>query len=199
MVTNRVSAVLVNLPVSEPDPGQRLALIREQMDSFKRTSQATSAELLTGMAGFTGPLWLALGSRAATELPQSRLQTVITDVPGPRTPLYILGRRMEADYPCVYPYVPIGNRVRISFAIFSYLDTFSFGLTADHRAHPGPEDLAAMGVNPMDARRREAVLDSALRTSPASLARPASWPRCPADHPSCARSGPGPAKIGGCG
>ena len=37
---------------------------------------------------------------------------------------------------------------------------------------PGPEDLAAMGVNPMDARRREAVLDAALRTSPASLARP---------------------------
>jgi NTE family protein len=37
---------------------------------------------------------------------------------------------------------------------------------------PGPADLAAMGVNPMDARRREAVLDSALRTSPASLARP---------------------------
>jgi NTE family protein len=37
---------------------------------------------------------------------------------------------------------------------------------------PGPEDLAAMGVNPMDARRREAVLATSLRTSPASLARP---------------------------
>ena len=37
---------------------------------------------------------------------------------------------------------------------------------------PGPEDLAAMGVNPMDPRRREAVLDASLRTSPASLARP---------------------------
>ena len=37
---------------------------------------------------------------------------------------------------------------------------------------PGPEDLAAMGVNPMDPRRREAVLDASLRTSPASLSRP---------------------------
>jgi hypothetical protein len=36
--------------------------------------------------GFSSPLWLALGSRAATELPQSLLQTVITNVPGPRTP-----------------------------------------------------------------------------------------------------------------
>jgi WS/DGAT/MGAT family acyltransferase len=135
VVTNRVSAVLVNLPVSEPDPGQRLALIREQMDSLKRTSQAISAEVLTGMLGFTGPLWLALGSRAAFGAPQPLLQTVVTNVPGPRVPLYILGRRMEADY----PYVPIGNSVRLSVAIFSYLDTFSFGLTADHDAVP---DLA---------------------------------------------------------
>jgi hypothetical protein len=37
---------------------------------------------------------------------------------------------------------------------------------------PGPEDLTAMGVNPMDVRRREAVLATSLRTSPASLDRP---------------------------
>ena len=48
---------------------------------------------------------------------------------------------------------------------------------------PGREDLAAMGVNPMDARRREAVLDTSLRTSPASLARSRAWPRLPGDHP----------------
>ena len=132
VVTNRVSAVLVNLPVSEPDPRQRLALIREQMDSLKRTSQAVSAEILTGMLGFTGPLWLALGSRAVFGVPQPLLQTVVTNVPGPRAPLYILGRRMEAGY----PYVPIGNSVRMSIAILSYLDTFSFGLTADYDAAP---------------------------------------------------------------
>jgi hypothetical protein len=89
------------------------------------------------MLGFTGPLWLALGSRAAFGAPQPLLQTVVTNVPGPRVPLYILGRRMEADY----PYVPIGNSVRLSVAIFSYLDTFSFGLTADHDAVP---DLAVL-------------------------------------------------------
>jgi diacylglycerol O-acyltransferase / wax synthase len=102
------------------------------MDSLKRTSQAIGAEVLTGMLGFTGPMWLALGSRAAFGAPQPLLQTVVTNVPGPRSPLYILGRRMEADY----PYVPIANRVRLSVAIFSYLDTFSFGLTADYEAVP---------------------------------------------------------------
>ena len=131
-VTNRVSAVLANLPVGEPDPLRRLALVREQMDGIKRTYQAVSAEILTGMLGFAAPMWLALGSRAAFRVPQPLVQTVTTNVPGPRFPLYILGRRMLA----AYPYVPIGNRLRISVAIFSYLDSFSFGITADYNSVP---------------------------------------------------------------
>jgi diacylglycerol O-acyltransferase / wax synthase len=57
---------------------------------------------------------------------------VTTNVPGPRFPLFILGREMVA----VYPYVPIGDNVRISIAIFSYLDRFSFGITAELDAAP---------------------------------------------------------------
>lgn len=131
-VTNRVSAVLVNLPVGERDPLRRLALVREQMDSLKHSSQAVSAEILTGMLGFAAPMWLALGSRAAFSTPQPLVQTVTTNVPGPRVPLYLLGRRMEA----AYPYVPIGNSLRTGVAIFSYLDTISFGITADYDAVP---------------------------------------------------------------
>ena len=51
-----------------------------------------------------------------------------TNVPGPRTPLYVLGRRLTA----LYPYVPIGNAVRISVAILSYVDDVAFGVTADY-------------------------------------------------------------------
>jgi hypothetical protein len=116
---------------------RRLALVREQMDSLKRSSQAVSAELLTGMLGFAAPMLLALGSRAAFNVPQPLVQTVTTNVPGPRVPLYILGRRMEA----AYPYVPIGNNLRIAVAIFSYLDTISFGVTADYSAVPDVEVL----------------------------------------------------------
>jgi hypothetical protein len=88
------------------------------------------AQILTEMLGFAAPTLLALGSRAAFSLPQPLVQTVTTNVPGPRFPLYILGRRMEG----AYPYVPIGDNVRISVAIFSYLDQFSFGITADYDA-----------------------------------------------------------------
>jgi WS/DGAT/MGAT family acyltransferase len=131
-ITNRVSAVLVNLPVGEPDPMRRLALLRGQMDDLKRTRQAVGAELLTQMLGFAAPTLLALGSRAAFQLPQPLVQTVTTNVPGPRFPLFVLGRRMVE----AYPYVPIGDNVRISIAIFSYLDRFSFGITADYSAAP---------------------------------------------------------------
>jgi diacylglycerol O-acyltransferase / wax synthase len=140
-VTNRVSAVLVNLPVGEPDPLRRLSLIHQQMDSLKHTHQAVSAEILTEMLHLAAPMWLALGTRAAFRAPQPLVQTVTTNVPGPRSPLYVLGRRLTA----LYPYVPIGNTVRISVAILSYVDTVSFGVTADYDSSPDL-DLFVAGI-----------------------------------------------------
>jgi diacylglycerol O-acyltransferase / wax synthase len=138
LVTNRISAVLANLPVGEPDPVRRLGLIRDQMDDLKTTHQAVGAQILTGMLGFAAPTLLALGSRAAFRIPQPLIQTVTTNVPGPRVPLFLLGRRMEGSY----PYVPIADNIRISIAIFSYLDRFLFGITADYVGAPDVEVLA---------------------------------------------------------
>ena len=135
VVTNRVSAVLANLPVSEPDPLRRLGLIQREMDGLKHTHQAASAEVLTGLLGValeSAPAWLALGTQAAFRTPQPLIQTVTTNVPGPRRPLYVLGRPLTA----LHPYVPIGNAVRISVAILSYVDTVSFGVTADYGSSP---------------------------------------------------------------
>ena len=137
MITNRLSAVLANLPAGEPDPLRRLELIRGQMDELKSTSQAAGPEVMTGMLGFAAPTLLAFGSRAAFQLPQRLVQTVTTNVPGPRLPLFLLGRRLAR----IYPYVPIGDNVRIAVAIFSYLERFSFGITADRDAVP---DLAVL-------------------------------------------------------
>ena len=156
LVTNRVSAVLVNLPVSEPDPLRRLALIRQQMDSLKQRHQAVSAEILTAMLGVSAPMWLALGTQAAYRFPQPLVQTVTTNVPGPRLPLYVLGRRMTV----LYPYVPIGNSVRISIAILSYLDTVSFGVTADYDAVPDVDVLVQgirRGLAELGGQPREGV------------------------------------------
>ena len=131
-VTNRVSAVLANLPVGEPDPFRRLSLIRREMDGLKRTHQASSAQAFTGLLGLAAPAWLAFSTRAAFQTPQLLVQSVTTNVPGPRRPLYVLGRPLTA----LHPYVPIGNMVRISVAILSYVDTVSFGVTADSGSSP---------------------------------------------------------------
>jgi WS/DGAT/MGAT family acyltransferase len=138
VITNRVSAVLANLPAGEPGPLRRLELIREQMDEIKRTSQAAGGQALTGVLGFAAPTLLAFGSHTAFQFPQSVVQAVTTNVPGPRLPLYLLGRRLER----IYPYVPIGDNVRISIAIFSYLERFTFGITADHDGVPDLKVLA---------------------------------------------------------
>jgi WS/DGAT/MGAT family acyltransferase len=142
-VSNMISAILVNLPVSEPDPQRRLEALHASMEDLKRTKQAAGAEFLTGFLGFAAPSLLALGSRAAFRIPQPLVQTVATNVPGPRFPLYLLGRKLAE----LYPYVPIGNNLRIGVAIFSYLNRFTFGITADYRAVPQVDlDLLARGI-----------------------------------------------------
>jgi len=138
-VSNRISAMLVNLPVAEPDPVRRLEILHRQMDDLKRTRQAAGPEFVTGILGFAAPALLALGSRAAFRLPQPLVQTVTTNIPGPGFPLYLLGRRMTE----VFPYVPIGDNLRIGIAVYSYLDTFAFGITADYSAVP-EADLEAL-------------------------------------------------------
>src|SRR5262249_9132837 len=129
-ITNRLSAVLANLPVAEANPIHRLRLIIEQMDQIKRTNQAAGAELLTQLLGAAPASLLKLGARAAFQIPQPLVQTVTTNVPGPPFPLYILGRKMLQ----AHPYVPIGDNVKIAIAIFSYLGQLSFGVTTDSSA-----------------------------------------------------------------
>jgi diacylglycerol O-acyltransferase / wax synthase len=141
VITNRLSAVLANLPVAEPDPARRLWLVRDQMDEIKRTHQAAGPELLTQILGAAPPALVELGARAAFQIPQPVVQTVTTNVPGPQFPLYVLGRQMVQ----AHPYVPIGDNVRIAIAIFSYLGRFSFGITGDSSAAPDL-DILARGI-----------------------------------------------------
>ncbi|TMM35503.1 MAG: wax ester/triacylglycerol synthase family O-acyltransferase [Actinobacteria bacterium] len=138
VLNNRVSALLVNLPVGESDPQRRLARLREQMDNLKETRQAVGAQALSELAGFAAPTLLALGSRVAYRVPQPVTQTVTTNVPGPRFPLFMLGRRMTE----IRPYIPIAANIRTAVGILSYLDQLNFGVTGDFDAVPDVGVLA---------------------------------------------------------
>ncbi|HEY0401980.1 MAG TPA: wax ester/triacylglycerol synthase family O-acyltransferase [Blastococcus sp.] len=135
---NRVSAVFVDLPVGEPDPAERLSRIRQQMDDYKRTMQAVDARSIIAMGDFVAPTLLSLGARAVMQVGQFWAQAVTTNVPGPRVPLYVLGRRMTS----AHAYVPIGGGTRVSIGIFSYLNTMTFGINADFDAFPDVDVLA---------------------------------------------------------
>jgi diacylglycerol O-acyltransferase / wax synthase len=155
-LTNRVSAVLVNLPVGEPDPVRRLLRLREQMDDLKTTRQAVGAQALTELAGFAAPTLLALGSRLTFRFPQPFMQTATTNVPGPRVPLYLLGRRMVE----MRPYVPIASNIRTAIGILSYLDQLNFGINADFDAVPDIRVLTngiRMGIDELVERATPAA------------------------------------------
>ena len=138
---NRVSAMFAELPVGLSDPVERLWSISGQLKHLKDSKQAVAGETLTSLAGFAPPVLLSAGTRVAMRMPQRNLNTVTTNVPGPRVQLYAVGRRMlEA-----FPYVPLAGQIRIGVAIFSYLDTLNFGITGDYDSNPDL-DVMARGI-----------------------------------------------------
>jgi diacylglycerol O-acyltransferase / wax synthase len=129
---NKVSAMFAELPVGLEDPVERVHSLHEQMQHLKHSGQAVAAERLTALGGFAPAMLLALGGRVATRLPQSSVNTVTTNVPGPQYPLYLAQRRMlEA-----FPFVPLGGHVRVGVAIFSYDGGINFGVTGDRDTAP---------------------------------------------------------------
>jgi diacylglycerol O-acyltransferase / wax synthase len=137
-LNNQVTAVFVDLPVGEPDPVVRLQRIRAQMDEYKKTMQAVDARSIIAMGDFVAPMLLSLGVRAAMQTGQLWCQAVTTNVPGPRVPLYVLGRRMLSTH----AYVPIAGGMRVSIGIFSYLSSMTFGINADFDSFPDVDVLS---------------------------------------------------------
>ena len=137
-LNNQVSAVFVDLPVGLADPVDRLTSIRGQMDEYKRAMQAVDANSIISMGNYVAPTFLALGVRAALEAGHFWCQAVTTNVPGPRVPLYVLGKRMCS----ATAYVPIAGGTRCSIGIFSYLKTMTFGINADFDGYPDVDVLS---------------------------------------------------------
>jgi len=138
---NRVSALYARLPIGIDDPVQALTAIHEQMDELKVSHEIEASTAIVGVGDFAPPVFAAVLARALVH-GQEIVQTVVTNVPGPRVPLYVCGHRMlEA-----YPYVPIAGHVRFGVAIWSYCGVMYFGITGDWRGAPDI-DLLARGID----------------------------------------------------
>jgi WS/DGAT/MGAT family acyltransferase len=125
MPGNRVSAWLVPLPLDEPDPLRRLERLRETTAGLKQSDDALGADLLSAVTEWTGTTLLSLGMQLQN---LARLHNVIvTNVPGPQMPLYMVGARLSHSYPIV----PLFRTQALGIALFSYDGKLDWGLNAD--------------------------------------------------------------------
>ena len=166
---NRVSAMLADLPVHLADPEERLAAVQAELAALKASKEEMVAEEVLSLGGYSlYPLasWLV---RQVLGLPPWRdVVTVTTNVPGPRQPLYGMGRRLLE----IIPYVPIASAVRTGVAIFSYCGELTFGITGDFASSPDLDVLArgiehSMSEQLAAARRHRRRMAAARRRSAA--------------------------------
>jgi diacylglycerol O-acyltransferase / wax synthase len=161
-VANRVSAFFLSLPVAEPDPVKRFQAVHEETVRLKASRAADGIDFFTQLVERSGSTWLTqLGVRLAARV-QPYNQTV-SNVPGPRFPLYVLGARLLE----LYPLPPLFERQGLATAVLSYDGRVCWGLVADRDGVP---DLAAM------AEDVEAALEELRRVAPAPRAEPSGAP-----------------------
>ena len=123
------------LPVYVEDPVARLRVVREAMDGLKESKQAVGAEVLAGVQSFAPPTVLAQASRInfSTRL----FNLIVTNVPGPQFPLYVLGRELQDLFPVAF--LPRDHALAV--AIMSYNGGMDFGLLGDYDAMPDLDEL----------------------------------------------------------
>jgi WS/DGAT/MGAT family acyltransferase len=127
---NRITQVVAPLPVSLGDPKERLAMVREAMRGVKDSKLAAGAEVIAGMQDFAPPTVLAQASRL--NFSSRFFNLLVTNIPGPQFPLYLLGHRLERVFPVAFL---AGDRA-LAIAVMSYDGGVNFGLIADLDAMP---------------------------------------------------------------
>ena len=126
---NRITTIMVRLPVATSDPVARLVAVRDETARLKQSEQARAASLIIEATGWTPPTI----NRVLAETMSRPLtwNLVVSNVPGPQAPFYLLGRRLRE----VYPFVPLSPQRRsLSVGVVSYDGGVFFGLVGDRDA-----------------------------------------------------------------
>ena len=150
--SNRVSMMLAGLPVGESDARKRFRTIHKEIFELEKNRQSAGVEEAMELLGELPPILHALTGATLT-LPNFLTNLICTNVPGPRSPLYMLGHRMVEHY----PWVPLGWRMGLSVAVMRYDAGLYFGITGDHQM-PGDINIIATGIREsFDELRREVM------------------------------------------
>ncbi len=127
---NRVTFLVADLPVAERDPRRRLARVVEMTRKLKRSKQVAGMDLLERVSDQVMP-WL-FEEFGRLGYSQRAYNMVVTNVPGPRVPLYMEGAPLEE----IYPVVPIFAKQALNIGLFSYHGGLYWGFNADWDAIP---------------------------------------------------------------
>jgi WS/DGAT/MGAT family acyltransferase len=135
---NRITMMACPLPVYADAPTTRLRIVSEAMQGLKDSKQALGAEVIAGLQDFAPPTIFAQASRLNFS---SRIYNLlVTNVPGPQFPLYLLGRELTALVPV--PFLAVDKALAV--AIMSYNGSVQIGLMGDYDALADLEQIAAM-------------------------------------------------------
>ena len=165
---NRIAAMRAPLPVYIEDPVKRLDAVRRAMDGLKESKQALGAEVISRFNDFAPPTLLAQASRInfSTRL----FNLIVTNVPGPQNPLYVLGRELQDVFPVAF----LPENHALAIAIMSYNGGIDFGLLGDY---DGMEDIEMLATGLTESLNDlRAAAEAADARSQADLAARADLP-----------------------
>lgn len=134
---NRLTVMRGPLPVYIQDPVARLAVVTRAMEDLKRSKQAVGASTLVAVNDIAPPAVLAQASRL--QFSTRLFNLLVTNIPGPQVPLFILGHQLQDLFPLAF--LPQGHALAI--AIMSYNGRVEYGLLADFDALPDIDVIAA--------------------------------------------------------
>ncbi len=121
---NRISLILVDLPVAEPDPIKRLDAVHAQTSELKGSSMVDGAQTILELADGIPQIARPVTSFVSRRIP---MNLVVTNIPGPPVSLYLRGARLEETF----PYVEVIDNEGLTIAVVSYDDHLFFGITGD--------------------------------------------------------------------
>ena len=165
---NRIAAMRAPLPVYIEDPVKRLDAVRRGMSGVKESKQALGAEVISRFNDFAPPTLLAQASRInfSTRL----FNLIVTNVPGPQIPLYVLGRELQDVFPVAF----LPENHALAIAIMSYNGGIDFGLLGDY---DGMEDIEMLATGLTESLNDlRAAAEAADARSQANLAARADLP-----------------------
>ncbi len=132
---NQFGLVILSLPLGVRDPIERIELLKLRMDEIKDTPEAFVAFSILGLMGNT-PVTI---ERLITDIFADKTSAVMTNVPGPRQPIYLAGQRLKS----LMFWVPRAGDIGLGLSILSYAGNVYIGIASDVGLIPEPDRIVA--------------------------------------------------------